>query len=106
MLTENEVRKIAIQILERELKTEGFADAKITFERDFDDEPIIRIQANLDQPTQHFDRLFASAHAIREALAQKGDERFVFLHQASPALDALEFEREEDIEDAMGNFKP
>lgn len=106
MLTEIEVRKIALPILRQELATEGFADVKVMFELDFDEEPIIRIQADLEKPTRSFAKLEASADAIRDALSKKGDDRFVFLRQASPALDALEFEQDENSEGAFGTFKP
>ena len=95
MLTETEVHKIAVPILNKQLSSEGLSDAKIAFEYDFDDEPIIRIEAILETPTPRSERLLASADAIRSALLALGDERFVFVSQASPAMDQLDVEEEE-----------
>ncbi len=96
MLTEAEVREIALPILRSRLSSEGLSEVKIVFENDFDDEPIIRIEANLERPTRQFDRIRASANDIREAISGRGDTRFVFIRQASPDEDAAAFDEEDE----------
>ncbi len=100
MLSEVQVKQIALPILQRELGAVGLSGAQIIFEQDFDGEQIIRIQANLNTPTSRSDKVLASMDAIRAALMEQGDDRFVFVDQASPNAPT---DAEDDEESEQGN---
>ena len=79
-MTDDEVQKVVAGVLANYAPEARFQGADVYSDIDFDGEPIIRVTAHYERlPGARFDVLISAVHAIRSALIEKGDDRFVFL---------------------------
>lgn len=83
MLSNEEATRIVTDVLLATLSADMVIDTQIEFVDDFDGQPIIRVQAKLSKPVKESELLFKAADEMRDRLSARGDERFVFLQQAS-----------------------
>ncbi len=89
------VKQVVAGVLSERLAKNGYSDADVKFEEDFDGEEIIRVTVHLSEPVADDDELYDSVGLIRKKLAQAGDDRFVFLRQDYPGADDFDGEGED-----------
>jgi hypothetical protein len=98
MVNNEETAKIVRDVLTERLSAQSLIDTQIDFVEDFDGEPIVRVTARLKEPVHESELLFQAADEIRDRLSIQGDNRFVFVQQASSDLDRDDQADEESAE--------
>ncbi|WP_375451215.1 hypothetical protein [uncultured Devosia sp.] len=88
VLDSQKIQTIALDLLRKRLKPFGFSGLTVTAEKDFDDENILRLIADVKQIVPASDLIEATSETMN-ALRKQGDDRFVYL-TAVPATDDLE----------------
>jgi hypothetical protein len=94
------VKEVVTGVLRQKLAKNGYSNADVKFEEDFDGEEVIRVTVHLREPVVNMDELYDSVHVIRNRLAQAGDNRFVFLRQDYPGADDFDDEDEDRADGA------
>ena len=84
MTTETEVREIVSDVIQSRFANRGLVNCDVSFEEDFDGEPIIRVTAHFDRRRDVGESLFDAADTIRARLIKAGDYRFVFVSHDYP----------------------
>ena len=77
-MTDQEIKRIAEQVLTRDPSRAGFLGVDVQSDRDFDGDPVIRVTARYERMPQQA-RPLDGMHAIRTELLRLGEERIVFL---------------------------
>jgi hypothetical protein len=92
-MSDAEVQKIALPILEQRLGRFGFQDVTVKEEEDFDGSVIFRMTARVREkvPARELIDTLGTIHAT---LRKKGEGRFVYLSTERPGED----ETDEDVE--------
>jgi hypothetical protein len=90
-----DVKQVVTGVLRERLAKNGYSNADVKFEEDFDGEEVIRVTVHLSEPVANADELYDSVGLIRKKLAQAGDDRFVFLRQEYPGADDFDGEDED-----------
>ena len=98
MVNNEETARIVRDVLTERLSAQSLIDTQIDFVEDFDGEPIVRVIARLKEPVHESELLFQAADEIRDRLSIQGDNRFVFVQQASSDLDRDDQADEESAE--------
>ena len=98
-LSNDVVQKLVSGILDEKLASTGYRGADVTFDSDFDGEPLIRAKAHLERPVADSNVLFDAADEIRTQLVREGDDRFVIITQDYPGSD--EPPAGEELEEAL-----
>ena len=83
-MTDEEIRKLVAPLLRKSFNKAGFRSVEVQSEEDFDGNPIIRVTANFTGEGVAAEQLVDAQHAIRTALLEKGEDRFVFLDSTYP----------------------
>ena len=94
-MTDQEIQEVVSNILRTRVPEAGFKGADVSSDIDFDGESIIRVTARYERrPQERRDVLIGAVHDLRDALIDRGEERFVFLtndvaseRQSLPDLD-------------------
>lgn len=94
-MTDQELTEIVTKILRDRVPEAGFEGAEAVSDLDSDGDPVIRVTAHYQRrPRRTPDPLIGAAHAIRSALLDVGEDRFILLKN-----DVLEErETEEDLD--------
>ncbi len=74
-----EIKKIAEAVLQTQFASSKIVDCRVDAEEDFDGAEIVRVTAVSEIPVDDARKRLAANTAIREALLQRGDDRYVFL---------------------------
>lgn len=78
-MNDQEISQVVTQVLTKNLINQGFKEADVASEVDFDGGSIIRVTAHYQETEVSSDKIIESLHEIRDALLSKGEERFVIL---------------------------
>lgn len=79
-MTDDDVRKVVADVLQREAGSAGFRGVAVVSDYDLDGEPILRINARYARrPGGKPDPLIGSIHAVRAELIRLGDDRSILL---------------------------
>ena len=92
-MTDAEVRKIALPILQQRLDRFGFQSVAVKEEEDFDGSNVFRMTAHVQEKVPARE-LIDTLSAIHAALRKNGEPRFVYLSTERPGDD----ETAEDVE--------
>ena len=84
MTSQAAIRKIVSEALHEHFASRGLVNSDVSFEEDFDGEPIIRVTAHFDRRRDVGESLFDAADTIRARLIKAGDYRFVFVSHDYP----------------------
>lgn len=89
VLSDREAKALAEPILARRFDRFGYRQVHVAAERDFDGEPILRMTAEVGSrvPAR---AIIDTLDAVRKALMDSGDERFVFLSTSTSGGEAVE----------------
>jgi hypothetical protein len=74
-----EIKKIAEDVLRTQLASSKILDCRVDAEEDFDGAEIVRVTAVSEIPVDDAWKRLAANTAIRDALLERGDNRYVFL---------------------------
>lgn len=96
-MNDEEIAVVVNQVLVQSLSSKGFENADVKSETDFDGGSIIRVIAHYDGPELAPTETANALHQIRDALLEKGEERFVIL-QSDYATDP-EDQDSQEVED-------
>ncbi|ORE92340.1 hypothetical protein [Aurantimonas sp. 22II-16-19i] len=86
VLSEDEARRIAEPILRKYLQPFGYGGVSVSSEEDFDGAIVLRMSVNVERQVSGR-AMVDVVGAIREALLDRGDERFAFLSYRRPDTD-------------------
>ncbi len=78
-MTEQEIEPIVSSVLTDRFPDGQYRGATVRFDTDFDGVPIIRVTARYGTRPGSRSELVRTVHAIRDALIDRGEDRFVFL---------------------------
>ena len=80
-MTEHDIRSVADRVLNEHLASLNYQGVDIRFERDQDDEEGIGITAHLGVPAERIASvpMLVVAGAMRQALLDRGEERFPYV---------------------------
>jgi hypothetical protein len=74
-----EIKKIAEAVLQTQFASSKIVGCRVDAEEDFDGAEIVRVTAVSEIPVENAEERLAANTAIRDALLQRGDNRYVFL---------------------------
>ena len=89
MLSDRDAKVLAEPLLERGFAQYGFRQVHVAAERDFDGASILRMTAEVKEQVPARS-IIDTLDAIRQALMESGDERFVFLSTSTNENDVVE----------------
>ena len=78
-MNDQEIRATVVEILKMMAPDAEFEGADVTFESDWDGEPVISVRARFAHAPEDPSLLLDAGHRVRSALLAKGEDRFVFL---------------------------
>ncbi|GEP05697.1 hypothetical protein [Methylobacterium oxalidis] len=78
-MTEREIESIVSNVLRARFPGGQYTGAAVRFDTDFDGAPIIRVTARYQTRPDSRTEIVRTVHAIRDALLDRGEERFVYL---------------------------